>query len=421
MHTEVGQMKDKSGGRPGLYRVKTVAAAAGITPTLLRAWERRYSLFEPERQPSLHRLYTEDDMAVVRTVRKLLDSGLSIGEVAALGREALLGRVQRPLEAVSEPLALEPLSQELESVLSELAPNDLTVRRSTRFAGEELGVSLRELHPADMATTYSLYQVLKGIYEIWVYMEQQLVRQILVGRLRQIVSDGLIRRVAVLGAATGSSEALVVAALEDTRGGALSLLMEYLEEDELERLSAPELRILLTLARDHAKMMRNAFYDLDAAVREGDESAKAHSLRPVLLKLAAFRSRQGGFRVGSNFQGFVSCRCLETSALDRVTYNFMRRALAPGSGGGGLWVSRVNSKLCRWAFECTADTFRLPTRDELPVRAVALAMGVTPDEALSYAYLGSTRRAGRLWAWFHWPLYEPSAEVPQCRCEPLEV
>ena len=404
--------------KAGLYRAKTLAAAAGISTNLLRAWERRYPLFEPERQPSQHRLYTDQDMAVIRRIRKLLDSGLSIGEISALGREALLSQHQPRLESSTGQFELAPLTLELEGLVAELAPRDLRSHRSTRFAGEDLGVSVRQLHPMDLASVFRLYQILKGTYEIWMYMEQRLVREVLLGRLLRLFEDGFQAQLHLLGAATDSPDPLVRAALEDAKGGALAVLFDFLKDRDLERLDASELHVVLTLARDHAKMMRNALIDLDEAVREGDENPKAHSLRPILRKLTAYRPGMQ-FQAGTNYEGSVSCRCLETSALDRVTYNFLSRALTSDSPGGGLWVSQINDQLCRWAFECTVGRFRMPEANELPVRAVAMAVGVTPEEALSYAYLGSVRRAGRLWAWFHWPVYAPPQDVPHCHCEPL--
>ena len=68
----------------------TLARMTGLPPVLLRAWERRYGLLAPERTDGGHRMYTEDDVRVLRRVRELLDQDRSIGEVAALGRRALL-------------------------------------------------------------------------------------------------------------------------------------------------------------------------------------------------------------------------------------------------------------------------------------------------------------------------------------------
>jgi hypothetical protein len=75
----------------GRYKMGTIAELTGFSPAVLRAWERRFGLLDPERVPSGHRLYTDEDLAVLRRVRAYLDAGRSIGEVAVLGRPALLG------------------------------------------------------------------------------------------------------------------------------------------------------------------------------------------------------------------------------------------------------------------------------------------------------------------------------------------
>jgi len=72
------------------YKMGTLSRLTGLSPILLRAWERRYGLLQPERGTGGHRLYTDGDLAVLQKTRKLLDAGRSIGEIAALGREAIL-------------------------------------------------------------------------------------------------------------------------------------------------------------------------------------------------------------------------------------------------------------------------------------------------------------------------------------------
>lgn len=76
---------------PGSFKMSTIAERTGFSPELLRAWERRHGLLVPDRTQGGHRLYTEDDLAVLRRVRELLDQGRAIGEIAAMGRAALLG------------------------------------------------------------------------------------------------------------------------------------------------------------------------------------------------------------------------------------------------------------------------------------------------------------------------------------------
>ena len=74
----------------GRFKIGTLATLTGIGIPTLRNWERRYGLFKPSRAGSGHRLYTDDDLAILRRIQGLLYEGRSIGEVAALGREALL-------------------------------------------------------------------------------------------------------------------------------------------------------------------------------------------------------------------------------------------------------------------------------------------------------------------------------------------
>lgn len=64
--------------------IRTVAHLTGINPVTLRAWERRYNLITPQRTPKGHRLYTEDDVELIKQVLELLDQGISISQVKPL-------------------------------------------------------------------------------------------------------------------------------------------------------------------------------------------------------------------------------------------------------------------------------------------------------------------------------------------------
>lgn len=72
------------------YKTATLSRLTGYSPLVLRAWERRYNLLRPRRAPGGHRLYTEDDLTVLRVVREMTRRGMRIGEIAALGRDALI-------------------------------------------------------------------------------------------------------------------------------------------------------------------------------------------------------------------------------------------------------------------------------------------------------------------------------------------
>jgi len=74
----------------GPYKMGTISKLTGLSPILLRAWERRYGLLRPRRGKGGQRLYTEQDLQVLQRTQHLLKDGRSIGEVAALGRSAIL-------------------------------------------------------------------------------------------------------------------------------------------------------------------------------------------------------------------------------------------------------------------------------------------------------------------------------------------
>lgn len=71
------------------YPIRTVARLTGLTPDLIRAWERRYGVVEPVRGPRGARLYGEADVARLRILAKVVGNGRSIGDVAHLPPEQL--------------------------------------------------------------------------------------------------------------------------------------------------------------------------------------------------------------------------------------------------------------------------------------------------------------------------------------------
>jgi MerR family transcriptional regulator, light-induced transcriptional regulator len=63
-------------------RIGEVSRRSGVSPELLRAWERRYGLLRPERTESGYRLYSEEDVARVARMQELLQAGLAAAEAA---------------------------------------------------------------------------------------------------------------------------------------------------------------------------------------------------------------------------------------------------------------------------------------------------------------------------------------------------
>lgn len=65
-------------------RIGELARRTGVSPELLRAWERRYGLLRPERSAGGYRLYSSDDEHRVRAMTAELERGISASEAARL-------------------------------------------------------------------------------------------------------------------------------------------------------------------------------------------------------------------------------------------------------------------------------------------------------------------------------------------------
>lgn len=63
-----------------LYNIKAVVQATDISPSTLRAWERRYEFCTPHRSDSGYRLYSDRDIAVIRWLKIQVESGMAISQ-----------------------------------------------------------------------------------------------------------------------------------------------------------------------------------------------------------------------------------------------------------------------------------------------------------------------------------------------------
>ena len=82
-----------------LLRIGELSRRSGVSPELLRAWERRYQLLHPARSQGGLRLYSLEDLERVRLMQQHLARGLAAAEAAALATE------QPPASGVETPLA----------------------------------------------------------------------------------------------------------------------------------------------------------------------------------------------------------------------------------------------------------------------------------------------------------------------------
>ncbi len=97
----------------GAYlRIGELSRRAGVSPELLRAWERRYGLLQPERTAGGFRLYTDADLERVRGMQADLRKGISAAEAARLALT--------PPSAESDPVEETP-TPNLTGALADLA------------------------------------------------------------------------------------------------------------------------------------------------------------------------------------------------------------------------------------------------------------------------------------------------------------
>lgn len=71
------------------YPLRTVSATTGLSPDLIRAWEKRYGVVSPRRGARGARLYSAADVAHLRVLARVVGAGRTIGDVAGLDRAQL--------------------------------------------------------------------------------------------------------------------------------------------------------------------------------------------------------------------------------------------------------------------------------------------------------------------------------------------
>lgn len=71
------------------HPIRVVTLRTGITPHVLRAWERRYGVVKPRRSAGGQRLYSDADLHRLGLLLKAVEAGRSISQVAPLDTGAL--------------------------------------------------------------------------------------------------------------------------------------------------------------------------------------------------------------------------------------------------------------------------------------------------------------------------------------------
>jgi DNA-binding transcriptional MerR regulator/methylmalonyl-CoA mutase cobalamin-binding subunit len=84
-----------------VYPLRTVAGMTGLTPDVIRAWEKRYGVVSPIRGDRGARLYSSADIGHLRLLARVVGAGRAIGDVAALERAELERLAAQPAPELS--------------------------------------------------------------------------------------------------------------------------------------------------------------------------------------------------------------------------------------------------------------------------------------------------------------------------------
>ncbi len=90
------------------YPIKVVANRTGLSPHVIRIWERRYQAVTPERTPTNRRLYSDDDIERLKLLHQAIEHGHSIGHIADLPFDELNALVQTDLSSTWTPPSMAP-------------------------------------------------------------------------------------------------------------------------------------------------------------------------------------------------------------------------------------------------------------------------------------------------------------------------
>ena len=84
------------------YPIKVVARRTGVSPDVIRAWERRYGAVTPQRSSTNRRFYSDQDIQRLRLLNQAIGLGRRIGDVARLPLNKLVELVDEDRSALEQ-------------------------------------------------------------------------------------------------------------------------------------------------------------------------------------------------------------------------------------------------------------------------------------------------------------------------------
>jgi len=84
------------------YPIKVVSQMTGLSVHVIRAWEKRYNVVEPDRTDTNRRLYSEEDIEKLKLLNDALHLGHHIGGIASLSLSELKNLLSREARSTVE-------------------------------------------------------------------------------------------------------------------------------------------------------------------------------------------------------------------------------------------------------------------------------------------------------------------------------
>ena len=136
------------------YPIRVAARQSGVSPHLIRMWERRYRAVQPERTDTNRRLYRGSDIERLKLLKKAVADGFSIGHVASMATADLEELVGGEGSPVASPAVAGAAGVDADSL----------VARAIAFA-KEMDAEGLERVLGEAAVTLGRLQAMQGVIE----------------------------------------------------------------------------------------------------------------------------------------------------------------------------------------------------------------------------------------------------------------
>jgi len=115
---------------PIRHPIQVAARRAGVSVDALRAWERRYAVVAPAREPGGRRLYSEEEIERLRLIASAAAAGRRVGELVRLEVAALQALVRDDRAALAAPQEPEPSASALATCMRAVESLDACALRA---------------------------------------------------------------------------------------------------------------------------------------------------------------------------------------------------------------------------------------------------------------------------------------------------